>query len=282
MSRRREIASALWLAAAGVGALYVVLVSTFDHSADPGAARANIFVTLLPTWPILIVGAVAIALFVAGAVLTLARKPITPASRPAESALAGAERVEAGSSVSARTSRQLGAPANERVAATIAPPAKALTPAPQESATPSPAMTLGQENALRSAKEYLRMSGFSRSGLVHQLKHEGFSADEARIAVEAADPDWLDQAINAAKSYISSASFSRRSLVEQLNHDGFSDHDATAAADAVSTDWNRQAARSAADYLATSSFSRQSLFEQLEHEGFTHDQIDFGLSEVGY
>lgn len=285
-SRRREVASALWIAAAGVGGLYVVLVSTFDHSGDPGAARANIFVTLLPTWPIVVVGAVAVALFVAGVILTLVSRPVTSASPTAQRALADAEPAGAGSrkgsTDNARVSRQFDAPASVRSAATTTPPAQGGAPAPQEPAVPRPAMTLGQENALRSAKEYLQMSGFSRTGLIDQLKHEGFSADEARIAVEAADPDWVDQAINSAKSYISSGSFSRRSLIEQLSHDGFADHEAIAGVDAVNADWNLQAARSAAAYLATSSFSRQGLFEQLEHEGFTPNQIDFGLSDVGY
>lgn len=288
-SRRTEIASVLWVAAAGVGGLYVVLVSTFDHSADPSAARDNIFVTLLPTWPIVGVGAVAGVLFVAGALLTFARMPLADASSPAQSAPADTEPAESGSSArhagsrdGVRASQQAGVRTTESPAPSNAPPSLAMVPAPQTSATPRAALTLGQENALRSAKEYLNMSGFSRVGLIDQLKHEGFSPEEARIAMEAADPDWVDQAINSARSYIASSSFSRRSLIEQLSHDGFLGHEAAAAADFVDANWNRQAARSAADYLATSSFSKQGLFEQLEHEGFTRDQIDFALSEVGY
>lgn|GEM_PF-4295154 len=196
-SRRTEIASALWLVAAGVGALYVVLVSTFDHSADPSAARDNIFVILLPTWPIVGVGAVAVVLFVAGAVLALTRMPFTDASSPAQSAPADTEPAgsvssvrDSGSSDDVRTSQPAGVRAIESSAPSNAPTSRAKAPAPRTSATPRLALTLGQENALRSAKEYLNMGGFSRAGLIDQLKHEGFSPEEARIAMEAADPDW--------------------------------------------------------------------------------------------
>jgi colicin import membrane protein len=266
-SPRRQIASALWLAAGGVGALYIVLVSTFDHSEDPGAARVNIFVTLLPTWPIVVVGAAAFALFVAGAILAFAPKPITPVSRPARNAHSDAEpsAVESGVATEGRTddehTLQRGGPADRHAADIAAPATQGMSPTAQRSAAPASSPTLGQQNALRSAKEYLRLGGFSRAGLVDQLKHEGFSDDEALVAVEEADSDWVDQAISSAERYISSGSFSRKSLVEQLRHDGFSDHDATAAVEAVGPDWNRQAALSAAAYLASSSFSRQGLFE---------------------
>jgi hypothetical protein len=54
MSRQPQatIASILGVATAGVGALYISLITTFDHSHEKDAARQNIFVVLLPTWPI--------------------------------------------------------------------------------------------------------------------------------------------------------------------------------------------------------------------------------------
>ncbi len=44
-------------------------------------------------------------------------------------------------------------------------------------------MTAGQSNALRSAQDYLRFSGFSRSGLIDQLEFEGYTRDEAEYGV---------------------------------------------------------------------------------------------------
>src|SRR4051812_6271855 len=50
-------------------------------------------------------------------------------------------------------------------------------------ASVAPASTAGQRNALSSAQSYISMSAFSKSGLIDQLKYEGYSRSEARWAV---------------------------------------------------------------------------------------------------
>ena len=40
--------------------------------------------------------------------------------------------------------------------------------------------------------------------------------------------------------------------------------------------------KKAKDYLEFMSFSREGLYEQLAYEGFTDEQIQYGLSQVGY
>ena len=50
-------------------------------------------------------------------------------------------------------------------------PEPVSTPEPE----PEPTVTLGEKNALGSAESYIDMSGFSREGLIKQLKFEGFS-----------------------------------------------------------------------------------------------------------
>lgn len=82
--------------------------------------------------------------------------------------------------------------------------------------------TTGQDNALKSAKEYLKASAFSYSGLVEQLKYEGFSTDEATYAVNNCGADWNEQAAQAAQDYLDIMSFSRSELIDQLVYDGFS------------------------------------------------------------
>lgn len=82
--------------------------------------------------------------------------------------------------------------------------------------------TTGQNNALKSAKEYLKTSAFSYSGLVEQLKYEGFSTDEATYAVDNCGADWNEQAAQAAQAYLDIMSFSRSELIDQLVYDGFS------------------------------------------------------------
>ena len=81
--------------------------------------------------------------------------------------------------------------------------------------------TLGQKNALASAKSYLKHSSFSYKGLVEQLEFEGYSNSDATYAVDNCGADWNEQAAKSAQSYMSHSSFSREGLIEQLEFEGF-------------------------------------------------------------
>lgn len=108
-----------------------------------------------------------------------------------------------------------------------------------------PQLTLGQENAIRSAQSYLDFTAFSRAGLFEQLTSEygeGFEAADAEFAIA-----YLEQ----------------NGLV----------------------DWNAEAAESAESYLSFTSFSRQGLYDQLTSEygeQFTPEQAEYALTAVGY
>jgi hypothetical protein len=84
-----------------------------------------------------------------------------------------------------------------------------------------PGETAGQENARKSAESYLSHSNFSRSGLIDQLKFEGYSAADATYGVDAVSPDWNEQAAKSAESYLSHSSFSRSGLIDQLEFEGY-------------------------------------------------------------
>ena len=88
-------------------------------------------------------------------------------------------------------------------------------------ASSAQASTAGQRNALQKAQSYLRVSAFSKSGLVEQLKYEHFSSSDARWAVAHVRVSWNAQAVKKAKSYLRISSFSRQGLIEQLEYDGF-------------------------------------------------------------
>ena len=60
------------------------------------------------------------------------------------------------------------------------------TPEPEPEPEPEPDVTMGQKNALKSAKEYLDYSAFSREGLIEQLEYEGFTRQQAEYGVQAA------------------------------------------------------------------------------------------------
>ena len=108
-----------------------------------------------------------------------------------------------------------------------------------------PKLTLSQQNALRSAEQYLDFMPFSRAGLIQQLASEygeGFTAEDAEFAV---------------------------ATLEQTGK----------------VDWNAEAAEAAQSYLDMMSFSRDGLFEQLTSSygaGFTPEQANAGLAAVGY
>lgn len=59
-------------------------------------------------------------------------------------------------------------------------------------------LTIGQRNALASAKNYLSLTGFSYDGLIEQLEYEKFSHEDAVYAVDNCEADWNEQ---AAKGY---------------------------------------------------------------------------------
>lgn len=90
----------------------------------------------------------------------------------------------------------------------------AVAPACAESLTGS------QKNAVRSAKLYLSMTGFSREGLIQQLSSdlgEGYKVADATVAVDSLNTDWSKEAVRSAKQYLSLMGFSCKGLIQQLS-----------------------------------------------------------------
>ena len=142
--------------------------------------------------------------------------------------------------------------------------------------------TVGQKNALRSAKSYLDFSAFSYNGLIGQLEYENYSHEDAVYAADNCGADWNEQAAKSAKSYLNFSAFSYDGLIKQLEYEGYTHEQAVYGADSCGADWNEQAAKSAESYLSFSFFSRDGLIDQLEYEGFTHDQAVYGAEANGY
>ena len=83
-------------------------------------------------------------------------------------------------------------------------------------------LTGPQKNALRSAESYLRISGFSRAGLIEQLSADagsGYDIKDATVAVDRLNVDWNQQAVKSAKAYLKMSGFSCKGLIEQLSAD---------------------------------------------------------------
>jgi hypothetical protein len=83
------------------------------------------------------------------------------------------------------------------------------------------AVTAGQENASQSADDYLSMTAFSRSGLIDQLKFEGYSTADATYGVDSQHANWNTQAARSAADYLDMTSFSRSGLIDQLMFEGY-------------------------------------------------------------
>ena len=83
------------------------------------------------------------------------------------------------------------------------------------------ASTASQRNALSTAKAYLRVQGFSKSGLIDQLDYEGFSRSDSRWSAARVGVSWYWQAFRVAKAYLRVQSFSKSGLIDQLEYEGF-------------------------------------------------------------
>lgn len=93
--------------------------------------------------------------------------------------------------------------------------------------------TLGQQNAIKQAQNYLNYMAFSYSGLIEQLEFEGYSTEEATYAVDNCGADWFEQAAKKAQSYLDFMAFSRDGLIDQLLFEGFTQEQAEYGASAV-------------------------------------------------
>ncbi|MBN3799355.1 Ltp family lipoprotein [Burkholderia sp. Ac-20392] len=81
-------------------------------------------------------------------------------------------------------------------------------------------LTGPQNNAVRSAKQYLSIQGFSRKGLIQQLSSDagdGYKVADATAAVDSLNVDWNREAARSAKQYLSIQGFSCKGLINQLS-----------------------------------------------------------------
>jgi hypothetical protein len=105
---------------------------------------------------------------------------------------------------------------------TPTPTVKTAAPKPTVAKPTAAAPTRAQENALRSAENYLTLKGFSKKGLIQQLSSEygdGFRKADATWAVEHLDVNWNEQAVRAAEGYLELKGFSRQGLIQQLSRE---------------------------------------------------------------
>ena len=91
----------------------------------------------------------------------------------------------------------------------------------KDSAIADSNVATGEQNALRRAKDYLKIMPLSYIALKDQLEYDGFTESEAEYAVENCDADWYEQAYKKALEYLEISAFTKTGLQEQLEFDGF-------------------------------------------------------------
>ena len=103
----------------------------------------------------------------------------------------------------------------------------------QEEALKRQNETISQKSAIRKVESYLDMSGFSRDGLIKQMKFEKFSHEDTVYAIDSIEVDWNKQAERKAKSYLDMSGFSRDGLIKQLKFEGFTNEQAIYGVNAI-------------------------------------------------
>ena len=96
---------------------------------------------------------------------------------------------------------------------------------------PSSAPTVGEKNALKTAKQYLEFIPFSYEGLVKQLEYEGYTHSQAIYGADHCGANWKQEAVAMAKRYLEVSSFSYQGLIDQLEYEGFTHEQAVYGAD---------------------------------------------------
>ncbi len=92
-----------------------------------------------------------------------------------------------------------------------------------------------ERNAYASATSYLSIQGFSRKGLIDQLKYEQYSDEACEKAVSTIEKrgevNWEEECLESAENYMSIMSFSKQELIDQLKYEGFTDDQINAIID---------------------------------------------------
>lgn len=173
-------------------------------------------------------------------------------------------------------------PAKQPVEQPAEQPAPPATKPAAQPTTPASNVSAGESNALKSAKSYLDMGGFSKESLKGQLEYEGYDANQIQYALDNCGADWKEQALESAKSYLSDdIGFSKLGLMDQLEYEKFTSEEIQYAIDNCGGDWMAQAVIKAQSYMESVPMSREGLISQLEFEKFTHEEAVHGVDAVG-
>ena len=104
---------------------------------------------------------------------------------------------------------------------------------PTENTEISQAVSYGKQQALKQAKEYVRVSGISKKFLIEMLIDDGYTKSEAKYGAAHCKANWMKQATRCARQYLKVSAMSRSELYEFLRDDGFTKKQANHAVKVV-------------------------------------------------
>lgn len=170
-----------------------------------------------PVWGQVVVGLVVLGVVTAPFASTEDTKEVSTTQNGSEEASAKTTTSREASTATAKPTTTTEAPTTT----TAPPPPPTTAPPPPTTVDPFAGESVSQRNAREKAADYLDFSAFSRSGLIDQLKYEGFAQNDAGYGVDALHVDWNEQAAKKAADYLEFSSFSASGLIEQLVYEGF-------------------------------------------------------------
>ena len=172
--------------------------STSADAPDPHGRRRR--------WPFVLGGVIVLSLIIGAAAGSGHKTPsgTTPTAKPAPLSL--------GTKSNSTTTTTTSSPP------TTAAPAPTTTSSPPTTAVPAP--TEQEQNAVRSAKQYLSTEAFSEQGLITQLDSPDgtkYPVNAATAAVDSLTVTWNAEAAKSAKQYLGLEAFSCTGLITQLD-----------------------------------------------------------------
>ena len=98
--------------------------------------------------------------------------------------------------------------------------------------TVNKSMSIGEQDALNEARDYISALGISKTRLTDYLIDDGFTESEAAYGVDNCGADWDQEALQKARSYMSVLGPSKDDLERYLLGDGFVDSEVEYAVNA--------------------------------------------------
>ena len=144
--------------------------------------------------------------------------------------------------------------------------------------TVNKSMSIGEQDALNEARDYISALGISKTRLTDYLIDDGFTESEAAYGVDNCGADWDQEALQKAEDYISALGISKTRLTDYLIDDGFTESEAAYGVDNCGADWDQEALQKARSYMSVLGPSKDDLERYLLGDGFVDSEVEYAVN----